>query len=249
MVRADVQDERGVRHVVQQALVAFVRLDHEIPPESAAVVPRRAMFAEPFHIAAGQHPRIAAETVQGVRQPRAHGRFAAGSRHGDGEASAQRPDPERQRLAPVEAARAGRRAFEVRVVLLDRGRVYDGVRRIAVGIDRAVLRIKFRAAFAERREDAFVLRAAERAVAAGHGASEVAEHLRESAHADPADADEVYLFRKFRLCAGGCFSSRFRCHDKYPRSTCVFSSQNNSIIRRKNQWFRPEKMQKKQDRK
>ena len=102
-------------------------------------------------------------------------------------------------LAAVEAFRSRRRTFEVRVVILDRGRIHDGVRGVSVLVDRAVLRVEFRAAVAKRGEDAFIFRASERTVAAGHGAAEVEEHLRQAAHADAADADEVKGTREFLL--------------------------------------------------
>ena len=100
-------------------------------------------------------------------------------------------DFQRERGGTVQTGQGARR-FEIGIVLLDRGRIHQRVRRrIPGGETGTVLRKQFDPLRTECLEQRGVFGFVHGAVAAGDAAAERTRHLRESAHADAADADEM----------------------------------------------------------
>jgi len=216
VVGAEVEDDRVVGWIAQQAFVALVGFEDEEILLAGAIVPGEFPGVEALGEPAVETAGIGPEIGQRFGGVGGDGAFAAAAGDGDGGAEAGFRDQFREQFGAVEPGDA-RSGDEVGVVLFDRGGVDEVIRFAALLEIGAVLRIDFDFLVAERVDDAGVFGEVRATVAAGDGHALVAAHGGESAHADSADSDEVKMihysavffgFSGSRAGSGGMFMWR-----------------------------------------
>ena len=177
MLGIDIGDDRDLGRQLQERAVALVRFDHHPVARTETRV-----GAIGIDDAAIDHGGIEAAGIEQRRDHRGRGGLAVGA--GDGDAALQ-PHQLGQHLGAAHhrnAPFARRRQF--RIVALDRGGDHDDLR--AVDVLRLVADRDLRAVLAQTVEIVIV-----GGVRALHGIAEIEQHLGDTAHADPADPDEV----------------------------------------------------------
>ena len=208
MIRADIQDHGSVGRIVQKALVALVRLDHEIFSRSFPVIAGQRSGTEGVDKAARDDAGILPQIRERFGQPCADAGFSAGARDCEGSPRAQFHNGAFQRDGAVDPFRVFRSQAEIGIVLFDCCGVDDRVRR-EVLVDGSVLLAEKDALCAQSLKDRRVFRRVKGAVAARHIMSQGTRHLRQSAHPDAADADEVKFPRQLFHFVSPCSRQMF----------------------------------------
>ena len=191
MVGPHVENDRIIGRIAHEALVAFIRLKHEIFPSAGPVVSGEAAAPEPLDQRPVKAGGIGPEIGQRLGKIRGHRALAAAAGHRDGAVEMRFADHPFEQFGTVKPGNPLPRE-KIRIVLLDRRGVDQKIRPGGAHAG-AVLRIDRDSLQFERVDNPPVLRAVRPAVTAGNPIAAVGAHGGQSAHADAADADKMQM--------------------------------------------------------